>query len=198
MPDTLEEAALSGALFQPAERSGSPTHSDISTSSEPNTDDELFSDLDNPSGPSESSTALLPEHEASHAAGPQTGIKGVLNDQNAHARSSRARGIKEAEEVRKRMEKVAIVGNTWQEEEEARKKEKEGDGVEEWRKKRMMEMKGKGALREVGKEGYVTAVEREGWVVVLIYEPVSGVKARQSLCPCHARNNQRHHSACRA
>lgn len=31
----------------------------------------------------------------------------------------------------------------------------------------------RGGLREVGKEGFVSAVERPGWVVILIYEPVS-------------------------
>jgi hypothetical protein len=171
MPDALEEAALSGALFRPAERSGSPTHSDISTSSEPDSDDELLS---NPMpGPGESQSALLPEHEAEHARGAQTGIKGVLNDKKAYTRSIRARGVKEAEEIRKRMEGVAITGSTWEEEERMWEKEKGGDGVEEWRRKRMAEMKGKGGLREVGKEGFVAAVERKGWVVVLIYEPVS-------------------------
>jgi hypothetical protein len=34
-------------------------------------------------------------------------------------------------------------------------------------------MKARKGLREVGKEGFVSAVEREGWVVVVIYEPVS-------------------------
>jgi hypothetical protein len=31
----------------------------------------------------------------------------------------------------------------------------------------------RGGLRAVGKEGFVSAVERPGWVVILIYEPVS-------------------------
>ena len=29
-----------------------------------------------------------------------------------------------------------------------------------------------GGIREVGREGFIRAVEREGWVLVLIYEPV--------------------------
>ncbi len=31
----------------------------------------------------------------------------------------------------------------------------------------------RGGLKEVGKEGFVLAVERRGWVIVLVYEPVS-------------------------
>jgi hypothetical protein len=69
---------------------------------------------------------------------------------------------------------MSIVGNTWKEEEDMRAKEKDQEGgIEEWRKGRIEEMKARKGLREVGKEGFVSAVEREGWVCVLIYEPVS-------------------------
>lgn len=172
MADALEEAALSGALFKPAERSGSPTRSDISTSSEPDLDTDEELGLNQAPGPGESSSALLPEYEASHARGAQTGIKGVLNDKKSHTLSSRAKAREDAKRVKEGMEKMAIGGNTWEEEEVLRRKEASGDGVEEWRRKRMAEMKGKGGLKEVGKEGFVGAVERKGWVVVLIYEPV--------------------------
>jgi hypothetical protein len=48
--------------------------------------------------------------------------------------------------------------------ERERNKGREEDGV---RRSKM------GGIREVGREGFIRAVEREGWVLVLIYEPVS-------------------------
>jgi len=172
MPDALEEAALSGALFQPRERSGTPTRSDDGS------DDSVSEDESSPQPQgTESSTALIPEYDETHAKGAQTGIKGVLNDKKAHTRSSNARQQEEQRDLKGRMEKMALVGNTWREEEEIRAREKneeeDGDGIDDWRKKRMDEMKLGRGLREVGKEGFVSAVEKAGWVVVLIYEPVS-------------------------
>jgi hypothetical protein len=172
MTDALEEAAVSGKLFQPAERSRTPTHSDdvgdLSGSESDSEDDQ------HGQGPSESSSALIPESDEIHQKGAQTGIKGVLNDKKAHTRQNDQRRKEGEKELRKGMERVAIVGNTWKEEEELRSKEGGGE-VEEWRRKRLAEMKGGGGrgLREVGREGFVGAVEKEGWVVVLIYEPVS-------------------------
>jgi hypothetical protein len=168
MPDALEEAALSGALFQPRERSGTPTRSDDGS--------ESGSEVDNDTPPSggggatESSTALIPGYDEAHSKGAQTGIKGVINDKKAHTRSTTAKHRDEQRELKDRMENMAIVGNTWKEEEEIRARE---DGIDDWRKKRMDEMKLGRGLREVGKEGFVGAVEKAGWVVVLIYEPVS-------------------------
>jgi len=171
MPDALEEAALSGALFQPRERSGTPTRSDDGSN------DSVSEDGSSPQPQaSESSTALIPEYDETHAKGAQTGIKGVLNDKKAHTRSSNARQQEEQRDLKHKMEKMAIVGNTWKEEEAIRSREKEeedDDGIDDWRKKRMDEMKLGRGLREVGKEGFVSAVEKAGWVVVLIYEPVS-------------------------
>jgi hypothetical protein len=170
MPDALEEAALSGALFKdnyrPPERSGTPETSD--SGSEPDSED-----YQNEQIAGESQTALIEEDEI-HAKGAQTGIKGVLNDKKAHTRSTQSKEKREREGLKERMEKMSIVANTWKEEEDmrAKKKEQEG-GIEEWRKGRIEEMKARKGLREVGKEGFVSAVEREGWVVVLIYEPVS-------------------------
>jgi hypothetical protein len=171
MPDALEEAALSGALFKdnyrPPERSGTPEPSD--SGSEPDSD----SDYENKDTIGDSQTALIEEDEI-HAKGAQTGIKGVLNDKKAHTRSTQSRGKEERRGLKERMEKMSIVANTWKEEEDMRAKEKEEeDGIEGWRKARIEEMKARKGLREVGKEGFVSAVEKEGWVVVLIYEPVS-------------------------
>lgn len=171
MPDALEEAALSGALFKdnyrPPERSGTPEPSD--SGSEPDSDSENYHD----NAVGDSQTALIEEDEI-HAKGAQTGIKGVLNDKKAHTRSTLSKQDEERKGLKERMGKMSIVANTWKEEEELRAKEKDqGDGIEEWRSRRIEEMKARKGLREVGKEGFVSAVEREGWVCVLIYEPVS-------------------------
>jgi hypothetical protein len=170
MPDALEEAALSGALFKdnyrPPERSGTPEPD--SSGSEADSEDYQDDHI-----PGESQTALIEEDEI-HAKGAQTGIKGVLNDKKAHTRSTQSKEKEERRGLKERMEKMSIVGNTWKEEEDMRAKEKDQEGgIEEWRKGRIEEMKARKGLREVGKEGFVSAVEREGWVVVLIYEPVS-------------------------
>lgn len=173
MPDALEEAALSGALFKdnyrPPERSGTPEPNSDSDSNIDSEDDITLNQV------GESTTALIEEDEI-HAKGAQTGIKGVLNDKKQHTRSTVSAAKREKEELKGRMEKMSIVGNTWEEEEVLREKEKEqdeGDGLEGWRKGRIEEMRARKGLKEVGKEGFVSAVEREGWVVVLIYEPVS-------------------------
>lgn len=47
--------------------------------------------------------------------------------------------------------------------ERERNKDREEDGVVRSKN---------GGIREVGREGFIRAVEREGWVLVLIYEPV--------------------------
>ena len=171
MPDALEEAALSGALFKdnyrPPERSGTP---------EPESDDSTSdSDDDSPlqRGGGDSTTGLIEQDEI-HAKGAQTGIKGVLNDKKAHNRSTATREQDERQKLKEGIEKMSIVGNTWSEEEALREKENNGDeGLEGWRKARIEEMKARKGLREVGKEGFVSAVEQSGWVVMLIYEPVS-------------------------
>lgn len=174
MPDALEEAALSGALFKdnyrPPERSGTPEPSDLGSESED----------DNPiqRTAGDSTTGLIEQDEL-HSKGAQTGIKGVLNDKKAHNRSTVSKEKEERRQLKEGMEKMSIVANTWSEEEALREKEKEGDGgLDGWRKARIEEMKARKGLREVGKEGFVGAVERSGWVVVLIYEPVSLFRAK--------------------
>lgn len=192
----LEHAALSGELFQP--RSNSPTRSD-STSSPLNTDDELASDLDEDddhkhkdgfvsqrrSGAvkgerGESTTALIEPQE-----GPRTGIKGVINDQKAHTAYTESETKDKAQELRKRMERTAITtkaplstktisgagpGAGGDEKENG---DLDVDGREGWRKRRIMEMEStRKGLKELGKTGFVHAVEKAGWVLVLIYEPV--------------------------
>lgn len=160
MTSGLEAAALSGELFRP--RSLSPARSD-STSSPLNTDDELASDLDDAShdGINGSSTALV--QNQNETKGSRTGIKGVLNDKKADDAHRRQVAKVQADQLRRGMEKAAITLPT----------PSPAGGVEEWRKKRMMELEaGRRGLKEIGKEGFVGAVEKRGWVLVLIYEPV--------------------------
>jgi len=128
----------------------------------------------------------------------QTGPKGVISDQKARDRLLKLKADNDIRELVYRQQRAAIVGLTIEEEEEVRRKEGEREGkskikgkgkgeeeseeiqddeLKEWRRKRLDELESdnvrkKGGLREVGKEGFVNAVERDGWVVVLIYEPV--------------------------
>lgn len=189
----LEHAALSGELFSP--RSPSPSRS-TSTSSPQNTDDELGSDLSAPPSPSlPSSTGAAPPAST----GPQTGPKGVISDRRARTAADQAQSARQRQELRAAQERQAIVGLTVDEEAEERereellketrdedaRKEREDDASawEAWRARRREELGqragdrgnsggGSKGLREVGQEGFVGAVERPGWVVVLIYEPV--------------------------
>lgn len=209
----LEHAALSGELFQP--RSNSPTRSD-STSSPFNTDDELASDLDDEgtgtggfvsrrgrrvAGGQEgdSTTALI---EPSN--GPRTGIKGVLNDQKAYSAHSKSVIADRAREIRDRMEKTSITVNGTQSTKTIAGAGADAgagvgagadDGPEGWRKRRMMEFElTKKGLKEVGKQGFLNAVERSGWVLVLIYEPVCPTLSSK-LFRLHCRRRRRRRGA---
>jgi hypothetical protein len=202
MPDKLEEAVLSGALFADPSLSldtlseyRPPSPSDTSPI---NTDDELGSDLSDYEPPSDSITSRPYTKSATPAAGAssqqstRTGPKGVLQDsQNAKA-EARTEQMLRAKEGREGMERRALLGSTWKEEEAMRDIEdrlKRGEIVDEddeakrrWKEKRVRELNGggskgeggkrRGHLREVGMEGYLRAVEDDGWTVVLIYEPV--------------------------
>jgi hypothetical protein len=231
----LEAAALSGELFQP--RSTSPTRSASTSSPTPDSDDDdardsfLFEeeaedDDDTTGGPSSSRAALVNSSSRAQDAqqggsvrsqnqnqyehdGARTGPKGVMADRKAQVEGSAIQRQEDLRNLNEKMEKSAIVGQTWQEEEEARAKaegrqikktdqeleEEEEAEIHDWRMKRKEELErfraerqagmggggrglgvegvGKVGLKEVGKEGFVSAVEKRGWVVVLIYEPVS-------------------------
>ena len=178
MSKDLEAAALSGELFRP--RSHSPARS-TSTASVVNTDDELGSDLSPPGSPGGSRSALLERANEDHG-GPQTGPKGVMQDQKTKSR--RDREAREADQRTRAAEqaKHAIVAPTVDEEAAARAAEREQEELRlRWRRERREELQSgkkrddsprRGGLKEVGQEGFIAAVERRGWVVVLIYEPV--------------------------
>lgn len=199
----LEQAALSGELFQP--RSNSPTLSESSV--EVNTDDELASDLEpdlesdddgkagfisrrrqgrgTREGGGESTRALIEPEQ-----GPRTGIKGVLNDKKAHTTHTRNETNDRARELRKEMERTAITAKSPGSSKTISGAgagasacgDGDGDGRDEWKKKRMMEFElNKKGLKEVGKTGFVSAVEKPGWVMVLIYEPVRHILSSSFL-----------------
>jgi len=181
----LETAALSGSLFRP--RSHSPARS-TSTPSPSNPEDELASDLSGPSSP-----ITFPTRD-----GPQTGPKGVIADRRAHKLQSRLEREQATRALVNEQEKRSMVAMTVHEEDEERERERlledgreDGDGggedVARWRRARREELERentigdgrrgggsvkRGGLRQIGREGFVVAAERPGWVVVLIYEPV--------------------------
>ena len=181
----LETAVLNGSLLNP-HRSPSPARSG---SSGGNTDDDLGSDI--------SATAVDSgqyEHPTSSANDPQTGPKGVISDRQAHDRNARYERIKALKEARLEQERRKLVALTLEEEDELRRDEEarlingrktervdEDDEAfkEAWRAARKDQIASernggmKRGLREIGIEGFLNAVERPGWVVVLIYEPVS-------------------------
>jgi hypothetical protein len=83
------------------------------------------------------------------------------------------------EEVRRRMERANLGGKTFLEEEAENEKEKEALDPERRTDMLGLPKTGRfGHLREVGRAGFVSAVEREDrgvWVVVHLYESVSAV-----------------------
>lgn len=95
--------------------------------------------------------------------GAKTGPKGVLGDHAAYQAEARLAGKERTSALKAEQDSRAIIAPTLNEEDE----------VSRWRHKRIEEMRYASGLREVGQEGFVAAVERDGWVCVLIYEPVS-------------------------
>jgi hypothetical protein len=92
----------------------------------------------------------------------RTGVKGVIRDRNEAAARERSRKAEELVELAARMAQANLGGRTFLE---------ELDGPVtpgRWQRGRF------GHLREVGLEGFVSAVEEDQnvWVVVHIYDPV--------------------------
>ena len=123
-------------------------------------------------------------HGHGHASGPpqtesigmgpgRTGVKGVIRDRNEATSLERARRAKAVDEMNRRMEKASSGGKTFLEDSE----EDEAMGSER-RQRLALEATRKirrfGHLREVGVDGFVSGVEEERgvWVVVHLYEPV--------------------------
>lgn len=120
-------------------------------------------------------------------------MKGVIRDRDEAVALARNQRNRELEEMNKAMEKASLGGKTWAEEDREKRWQDilqgnaglspealfvmgmSGSGMD-----KMMggsAKKGRfGHLREVGMRGYVSAVEdedRDVWVVVHIYDPVS-------------------------
>ncbi|KAG8930761.1 hypothetical protein FRC02_003722 [Tulasnella sp. 418] len=206
--DVLEQMVLSGAMFGDREppsptrsdhrsRSPSPEHNIFDTSG--NSDEEEYYE-----GTHITATSRLREEQAARdregthesiGMGPgRTGVKGVIRDRN-EAKEREAEKLKqERTQLADRMKKMDLSAKTYLEEvdaEDKTKEQREGDawqGIEGWRRKRMMELKGGlqssessaaaggplyGHLREVGMNGFVGAVEsvpKQVWVILHIYD----------------------------
>lgn len=110
----------------------------------------------------------------------RTGVKGVIRDQHEAQAIQAAKREREIEVLRKRMERGNLGGKTYLEEE--REKQALEEGVEDPLARRVRrDVLGRpkegpfGHLREVGRAGFVAAVEREErgvWVIVHLYESV--------------------------
>lgn len=114
----------------------------------------------------------------------RTGVKGVIRDQHEAEAIQAAKREMEIEALRKRMERGNLGGKTFLEEErekQALEGWEEGD-IEDYLARRVRkDILGRpkegpfGHLREVGRAGFVAAVEREErgvWVVIHLYESV--------------------------
>ncbi|KAG1722182.1 hypothetical protein EDD22DRAFT_507794 [Suillus occidentalis] len=107
----------------------------------------------------------------------RTGVKGVIRDSPEAAALQASRCAREMEEVRRRMERAHFGGKTFLEEEalkaKAKDAAKDADALDANRSEKRTDILGLpkssrfGHLREVGRAGFVGAVEREdrgfGW-----------------------------------
>ena len=122
----------------------------------------------------------------------RTGVKGVIRDRDEAAEIRREKKAREVEEMRKKMEASSLGGKTFLEEERERAaKGEKVDGLvmkeleKEENKRNVIRRKREGKfghLREVGLKGFLGAVENEDksvWVVVHLYDPVSGISLSQ-------------------
>lgn len=116
----------------------------------------------------------------------RTGVKGVIRDRDEAEEIQRDKRAKEMNELKQKMEKSNLGGKTFLEEE--REKIGTDEKVDELvlkereRADERQDMFGRrragkfGHLREVGVNGFLSAVEGEDkgvWVVVHLYDPVS-------------------------
>lgn len=162
MDADIEHLVLSGKLFGTNSRSSSPERSPSPTLS--------FASASSDSSPQQPDVA----QQESIGMGPgRTGVKGVIRDQHEAATLQAERRAREMEEVRRRMERANLGGKTFLEE------EAEKEALDPERGEKRIDVLGLpragrfGHLREVGRGGFVSAVEREDrgvWVVVHLYE----------------------------
>jgi hypothetical protein len=158
--DRLEQLVLSGEFFQGPSRSSSPARS----ASSGNGDNGHDSDCDEPWSRQvdEKIDNHAPQVDSIGMGPGRTGVKGVIRDRNEAAARERSRKAEELVELAARMERANLGGRIFLE-------ERDGPVTpERWQRGRF------GHLREVGLEGFVSAVEEDQnvWVVVHIYDPV--------------------------
>lgn len=188
MDADIEYLVHSGKLFEglsrssSPERSTSPTISFASNSSDDSDTENFGFDGDNQGGNAwvgkrrSGQMDGVPRESIGMAPG-RTGVKGVIRDEREAQQIKAAQRQREIDALRRRMEKANLGGMTYLEEERERR---ELEGLEEEEKKVRRDVLGRakdgrfGHLREVGKAGFVGAVEREDsgvWVVVHLYDP---------------------------
>lgn len=131
----------------------------------------------------------------------RTGVKGVIRDRDEAAQIQHQKKAKEVEEMMQKMEAANLGGKTFLEEEwekvlRGQKADQLVTTEFEKMRERMVVFGGKrqgkfGHLREVGLNGFLSAVEKEDksvWVVVHLYESVSDLyfpnAYPQPLPPC--------------
>ncbi|KAF9234945.1 hypothetical protein BU15DRAFT_89765 [Melanogaster broomeanus] len=166
MDADIEHLVLSGKLFGTASRSSSPERSPSPSLSFVSADSN-----DEKHGVLSDAAAV---HESIGMGPGRTGVKGVIRDQHEAQAMQAAKREKEMEALRRRMERGNLGGKTFLEEEREKRllegwdelQDELGSGLR--RRRRTF-----GHLREVGRAGFVAAVEREDrgvWVVVHLYE----------------------------
>lgn len=164
MDADIEHLVLSGKLFGTNSRSSSPERSPSPTLS-----------FASASASSDSSQQIDAAQQESIGMGPgRTGVKGVIRDQHEAATLQAERRAREMEELRRRIERANLGGKTFLEEEAEAEKAKAKDKETQRTDTLGLPKAGRfGHLREVGRAGFVSAVEREDrgvWVVVHLYE----------------------------
>jgi hypothetical protein len=194
----IEALVLSGEIFNRSSRSSSP----VRPSTSPDAgwhDDEISPELkkriergyDCDSDDERRDVHKAKESQAeSIGMGPgRTGVKGVIRDRDEAEAMKKDRQSHHLDEIQRKMEMNHLGGKSFLEEEREKAAlgldgervdqlvMKELEAPKEWRKDVLGRNKDRrfGHLREVGLKGFVTAVEEERaiWVVVHIYEPVS-------------------------
>ncbi|KAG2135147.1 thioredoxin-like protein [Suillus clintonianus] len=174
MDADIEHLVLSGKLFGTNSRSSSPSRSPSPTLS--------FASASSSSSSSHRRAQYQHQpdpnaHQESIGMGPgRTGVKGVIRDQHEAAALHAERRAREMEEVRRKMERGNLGGKTFLEEEAEDKKDALEFAIALGEKRDVLGLPKAGRfghLREVGRAGFVGAVEREDrgvWVVVHLYE----------------------------
>ncbi|KAJ6596656.1 thioredoxin-like protein [Mycena sp. CBHHK59/15] len=184
----LEQLVLSGELFRTS-RSSSPARSPSPDAGWHDDELDLSSDNEKDYDSDTARRAAFDKHlkeqerHQDHVGmGPgRTGVKGVIRDRDEAEGMERAKRARELGAVMKKLEKSHLGGKTFLEEE--REKGEDADELVLKERERMEERRNVfghtrqgrfGHLREVGVNGFLSAVEGEArgvWVVVHLYEP---------------------------